>query len=437
MRATLSEPVTKIKNKNSKRALRSKERIQSYSSGLYKRPNKQILATDESIHSKPLPQQYLLNDEPASFSIAGTEISITHRLFQKMVLEEFSKIDRKSPFEQPTKKISLWFSLLRGLQQQKAGTTQEGSISPGHIRTYLARAMASKKPVSISSKIESIMKDHSDLVRRLSERITAENHQKLNEIVKSSVTASALKAHEIQAMVLQNDDGNQFSSLLDDLKAGIESPSSDAVDAVLEIQCLPIPEALKNETLLNLLDFIKKHRATNSQQILVAVGAALRKVLLNLPSSDIGLAAELMKSEGSLAVPIGAELEIAKMVVQRVIEDPSINASLFPELADGLLSNAKLYSIPKMVNREFYNATALNSVLGCILLRSTESHSLANQVISDSPSWFSRLCSNRFTRIRNELLAKKDSMSLDLVNHLNSLPFLADGNQKHQVGSGS
>ena len=434
MRATLPEPVTKIKNKNSKRALHSKERIQSYSSRLYKRPNKQILATDGSIYSKPLPQQYLLNDEPASFSIAGTEISITHLLFQKMVVEEFSKIDRKSPFEQPTKKIPQRFSLMRDLQQQKAGATQDGSISTGHIRTYFARAMASKQPVSIASKIESIFKGQYESVRRLPERITAENHQKLIEIVKSSVTASALKAHEIQAMVLQSDDGNQFSSLLDDLKVGIESPSSDAVDAVLEIQCLPIPEALKNETLLNLLDFIKKHRATNSQQILVAVGAALRKVLLNLPASDIGLAAELMKSEGSLAVPIGVELEIAKMVVQRVIEDPSINASLFPELADALLSNAKLYSIPKMVNREFYNATALNSVLACLLLKHSESQSLCTQITQESPRWFSRLCSNRLNRIRGEIICRADSKSLGLVEYLNSLSFLAGNDTESRGG---
>lgn len=231
--------------------------------------------------------------------------------------------------------------------------------------------------------------------------------------------------------------GSRFELLLNSLRSGLDTPTKQAIDAVLEIQVTPIPEVDLEETIHLLVSFIKKHRATNSQKLLITVGAAIRKVLLNLPAVDLGLAVDLMKSEGSLTVPIGVELEVAKMVVQRVVEDPSIDALHFPQLADALCRRAKQYSTPNMVNREFYNATALNSVLGCILLRSTESHSLANEVISDSPSWFSRLCSNRFTRIRNELLAKKDSKSLDLVNHINSLPFLADGDQKHQRGSGS
>ena len=143
-----------------------------------------------------------------------------------------------------------------------------------------------------------------------------------------------------------------------------------------------------------------------------------------MPSSDIGIAVELMKSEGSLAVPIGVELEVAKMVVQRVVEDSSIDASRFPELAEAMLSNARLYSTARMINREFYNATALNSVLACLLMQHSESQSLCIQILQDSPSWFSRLCSNRLNRIRSELASQDDSKSRRLVQHLNSLSLL-------------
>jgi hypothetical protein len=231
--------------------------------------------------------------------------------------------------------------------------------------------------------------------------------------------------------------GSRFESLLNSLRSGLDTPTKQAIDAVLEIQVTPIPEVDLEETIHLLVSFIKKHRATNSQRLLITVGAAIRKVLLNLPAVDLGLAVDLMKSEGSLTVPIGVELEVAKMVVQRVVEDPSIDALHFPQLADALCRRAKQYSTPNMVNREFYNATALNSVLGCVLLRSPDSQALANEVISDSPSWFSRLCSNRLKRICTELLTKEDSNAQDLVKYLNSLPFLADGDQKRQGGSGS
>ena len=218
----------------------------------------------------------------------------------------------------------------------------------------------------------------------------------------------------------------EFNQLLTLLRDGLDEASEQAVDAIIEIQSTAIPDYKLIETIGLLVDFIKKHRCTSSQKVLIAVGAAIRKVLLNLPSSDIGIAADLLKSEGSLAVPIEVELEVTKLVVQRVAENPSINASHFPSLADAMLSNAMLYSTAKMVNREFYNATALNSVLACLLMQHSESHSLCNQLLQDSPSWFSRLCSNRLKRIRSELASRKDLLSSRLVTHLDSLPLTSN-----------
>lgn len=437
MTATLPEPVTKVKKKSSKKALRSKELIQSSSWALYKHPNKQIPTTDESIPSEPLTKQYSLNAEPASFIISGGGISVTKFNLQAVEVGAISKIDLKSPFEQLASKIDQRFALKLGFLQPSTTATQLELFASHSIGALLAHAIASKNPINVASKIEAIAKDQSDSLSRMVERIVAASHRRLLETVKSSVAASALKAREVQAIALQSDDAKQFSTLLDDLKSGIELPSSEAVDAVLEIQCLPIPEFLKHETISALVDFIRNHRATNSQKVLIAVGAAIRKVLLNLPMSDIGFATELIKSEGSLAVPIGVELEVAKMVVQRVVEAPSIRALQFPELADAMLCIAKLYSSAKLVNREFYNATALNSVLSCLLMQHSESKSFSSQILRDSPSWFSRLCSNRLKRIRTELLTKNDSNAQDLVKHLTSLPFFEDGEQKSQEGSGS
>ena len=434
MNAILLEPETKIKKNVLKRRLRSKELIPSSSWGVYEYQNKQAPTPDESIHSQPLPKHYFLNTEPASFNVAEAEVSITHLQQPAGEVRVLSKIVPKSWFEQLGSKIQQSLTLKQNFLQQSKAATQADLIILHYMEALQASPVGSKESRGVTSEIEANVKIHSNSVNRMWEQIVAARNQRLIETIKSSVTASTLKAHSVQAMALQSEDAEQFSAILDDLKGGIERPTCEATNAVLEIQCLPIPEPLKNETLLNLLDFIKKHRATNSQKILVAVGAAVRKVLLNLPASDIGLAAELMKSEGSLAIPIGVELEIAKMVVQRVIEDPSINASLFPELADALLINAKLYSTPKMVNREFYNATALNSVLACLLLKHSESQSLCTQIVQESPRWFSRLCSNRLNRIRGEIICRADSKSLGLVEYLNSLSFLAGNDTESRGG---
>ena len=310
-------------------------------------------------------------------------------------------------------------------------------LTPDLPSISLSKVLEKTRAMEISALKKRQIEDQKGALDRLLKGIVSETRNRLIASIRRTVAEYQKKAKEIRdASLNKSDDSKSFALFLSDLEEGLESPTLAAVDAVLQIQCLPIPEVLHRETLFALVEFIKKHRGTNSQKILIAVGAAIRKVLLNLPSSDVEIAVDLIKSEGSLAVPIGVELEVAKMVVQRVVEDPSINALQFPELADAMLGNARLYSTAKMVNREFYNATALNSVLACLLMQHADSQSLCTEVVKCSPSWFSRLCSNRLKRIRTELMAKNDSNTQELVKHLTSLTLLADGDQKSLGGTG-
>jgi hypothetical protein len=218
-------------------------------------------------------------------------------------------------------------------------------------------------------------------------------------------------------------------TLLTKLRSGLESANDEAVNAVLAIQSLPLAPERVDEAIQLLVGFIRRHRNSKSQRVLVAVGAAIRKVLLNLPQNQIGFSAELLKVEGSLDVPIEVELEVAKMVVQRVTDDPSINATTFPELANAMFENAWQYSSAKMVNRDFYNAVAINSVVASLLMQHPESNSLVDHLRKDSTSWFRRLCRTRLTRAREALDRRADSLGRQLADKLKSLiePLGADG----------
>lgn len=402
MTANLLEHETKIKKKISKKR-RPEGLIQPSGWGLNGYQTKQTQTTDESIHSQPLSKPYILNAETASFNIAGTEVSSTHLHQPTIQVDSFLVIGPKPPFEQTASKIDQSFSLKHKVLEKSKVATQPESCAFHSMWASLSQESATKKLMGFSSKIKAILKGQSDSLRRLSERIVADSHQRLNEKIKTSVDAATLKAREIQTIALQSDDAKQFSAFLDDLKVGIESPSSEAVDAVLEIQCLPIPEALKNETLLNLVEFIKKHRATNSQKILIAVGSAIRKVLLNIGDEDLSLAVELMKTTGSLEVPIEVELEVAKMVVHRFRYAPHTSTEGLDELAALLLENAKIYSRANLVNREYYGATALNSVLSIVLTRHKEATELIHHIESNSPGWFVDLVKSRLRRMAKEI----------------------------------
>lgn len=224
----------------------------------------------------------------------------------------------------------------------------------------------------------------------------------------------------------------ELIDLLYELRNGIDLPTDDAVDAVIEIQSTAIPIDKLAQTVELLVAFIVKHRSTNSQKVLIAVGAAIRKVLLNIADEELGLAAELMKSAGSLEVPIEVELEVAKMVVHRFRYAPNTSSKGLSDLAELLLENAKVYSKAKLVNREYYGATALNSVLSIVLMRHNEASALIEHVEAVSADWFVELVKNRLRRIAKEIEKERLEGSVDVVELMRTLGTKSVGERSSQ-----
>lgn len=220
-----------------------------------------------------------------------------------------------------------------------------------------------------------------------------------------------------------------YNAMLDSLRSGLDMPTKQTIDAILEIQVTPIPEVNLEETINLLVSFVKNHRETNSQKILIAIGAAIRKVLLNIKDEQLGLAAELM---GSLDVPIEVELEVAKMVVHRFRYAPNTSTEGLSDLADLLLYNAKVYSKANLVNRKFYNATALNSVLSIVLMRHKEASALIEHVEAVSADWFVELVKKRLLRIAKEIEKERLEGSVGVVELMRRLATKAVGDDHHR-----
>lgn len=228
---------------------------------------------------------------------------------------------------------------------------------------------------------------------------------------------------EVPTIVSENvqSAGRELIDLLAAVQAGLDNATNDAVDAIIEIQSTPIPADKLSGAIDLLVEFIKKHRGTNSQNVVVAVGAAIRKVLLNVSDEQLGLGAELMKSAGNLEVPIEVELEVAKMVVHRFRYAPNTSTVGLSELASLLLENARVYSKTNLVNRDCYNATALNSVLAIVLMRHEEAAALINHIESISPQWFVDLVKNRLRRMATEIENENLPKAAELVALMKAL----------------
>jgi len=193
---------------------------------------------------------------------------------------------------------------------------------------------------------------------------------------------------------------------------------------VIAIQSRKIPGELLAETTQALLSFIKSHRGSNNVRVLLTVGAAIRKLLLNLDKSDLAIAAELLKADGNLELPIEVELEVAKMVVHRFRFDPGIDTTKLGELAAALIDNARWYSTPKMVNRDKYDATALNSFLAVLLMQRPESLKLCGDVIGHAPEWFTQMARRRLEGMIGEWSTVDREDASKLCRFVSSLPLM-------------
>lgn len=330
--------------------------------------------------------------------------------------------------------VSPYLDKIQALQRLQEGRFEQLLVFPTerfralatatNFERYFTSAFSEiTRSVSAVDKFHEVFVRQQEQIRLVVERAFALSSQVLHESVRKQLLIVEQNAAEVEI---------PFNALLQDLRNGLDSANATAIDAVLQIQTQPIPSDSSIETIQLLVSFIEKHRNTNSRKVLIAVGAAIRKVLLNIADEQLGLAAELMKSAGSLEVPIEVELEVAKMVVHRFRYAPNTSTEGLSELADLLLDNAKVYSKAKLVNREYYGATALNSVLSIVLMRHKEASALIEHVEAVSAGWFVELVKNRLRRIAKEIEQERLEGSVDVVELIRTLATKAIGERSSQ-----
>lgn len=177
---------------------------------------------------------------------------------------------------------------------------------------------------------------------------------------------------------------------------------SEARRLVVAAETLPIDENLRTDFLAALREFICKHRDSNDPEDLIAVGAAIRKVVLCTPHHEIESLASLLESGHRAAVPLDIELEIAKAVVWKLTAQPAQAPNQFPQLADQMWNLAQTYLHDRLLPRDKYAAAALNAGLALLLMQShvAEVIDLVNDL---RLAWFKELFARRAKRIGDEL----------------------------------
>lgn len=172
---------------------------------------------------------------------------------------------------------------------------------------------------------------------------------------------------------------------------------------VLEAEVLPFLEDQRPELVRLLRGFVEENRDSNDPMDQVAVGSAIRKLVFNLEEGDWETAAALLEVGPRGELPLEVELEVAKSLVYRLVAEPPNDDDAEPILGERLFEIVSGYLNARLLPRTGYAATALNAVLGLLLLRSRHVDEALEQLSNLEVGWFTELVARRARQLSAEI----------------------------------
>ena len=161
-----------------------------------------------------------------------------------------------------------------------------------------------------------------------------------------------------------------------------------------------------SELLPLLREFIVRFRHSDDSDDMTAVGAALRKYMMNVTQADLSRLADLFEPSPIAIIPSEIELELTKTLVWRLTAEPFDADDALPEVAEHLVDLVATYLKPRLVLQKNYSAVAMNAELGLLLLRSCRTKETLGQIQSLQVSWFTELIVRRAKWLREAIEGK-------------------------------
>jgi hypothetical protein len=172
------------------------------------------------------------------------------------------------------------------------------------------------------------------------------------------------------------------------------------------------------ELLLPLLwQFILANRDSNRRDVLIGIGAAIRKYVAIMPIERMKDLATLLEPNHRSPLPIELELEIAKMVYRNCEVHPPVGEDTQPELAARLWEMARDYLNPRFLLRDKGSAVASMAIEAVVAMRSSLAAEAFEKLKECPFVWFVELVSDDL----DELHAKWGLKSPDAATWLAEL----------------
>jgi len=195
-----------------------------------------------------------------------------------------------------------------------------------------------------------------------------------------------------------------------------DTTEDDRVTAVLFAETTGFTNAQKPRLLRALFEFAKSNRFARNDEVITAVGSAIRKIAMNMLESSFEDYSELLAPTATDTLHYEVELELAKAVGWRLISANAIEADAHPRLTSALSELASDYLTARLILQENYASIVIHAVVAVCLLRGRRQLELIDRTVGLKMDWFSDILARRLAEAANKRRTKAPEDVGALVN---------------------
>lgn len=184
------------------------------------------------------------------------------------------------------------------------------------------------------------------------------------------------------------------------------------ISKICDAETIRFQPAQRERLAITLWNFILGHRDNVRADVLVAVGAAIRKYVAMLSNDRIGEITTLLETGHRAMLPLDLELEVVKMVYRKFEANPPAKADPQPELAERLWEMAQDYMRPRIILRDKHATVASLSIEAIVAMRSQFAKEAVAAALRSPFPWFGEMVADNLKRLLGRWQTK-DSQAAD------------------------
>jgi hypothetical protein len=189
--------------------------------------------------------------------------------------------------------------------------------------------------------------------------------------------------------------------------------SEDRVTAVLFAETTAFSKSQQPRLLRALFEFCDQNRFSRNDELTTAVGSAIRKFAMNMPSSEFELYSRLFLPTATSTLSCEIELELAKAVSWRLAKVKNTKTGEYPILEARLSELASDYLTTRLILQENYASIVIHAVIAVGLLHGARQDEFIDRIANLRMEWFCDLFARRLLDVAHK---RQGAASEDAAN---------------------